>query len=80
MQAMELIAEVDEKRQLMLALPVGAKPGRVRVIVLLPDEETEENAEAVWAQGLAREWAADWDDPREDIYTLADGEPVHATR
>jgi len=34
--------------------------------------------EAAWAEGLAREWAADWNDPREDIYTLDDGEAIAA--
>ncbi len=27
--------------------------------------------------GVLREWEAVWLDPREDIYTLADGEPVN---
>ena len=27
--------------------------------------------------GVAEEWAGDLGDARQDIYTLADGEPVH---
>jgi hypothetical protein len=28
--------------------------------------------------GVAREWEAELSDPREDLYSLADGEPVDA--
>ncbi len=80
MQAIEMRAHVDHEHRLSVTLPPGTPPGQVRVIVLLPDVETGDAAEAVWAQGVAREWAADWADPREDIYSLADGEPTYATR
>ncbi len=33
-----------------------------------------------WPQGIAHEWAAELADTREDIYTLADGEPVAASQ
>ena len=29
-----------------------------------------------WMAGISEEWADDFSDPRQDIYTLADGEPV----
>lgn len=38
----------------------------------------EEGDASLWMQMLAREWAADWNDPREDTYTLDDGEAVEA--
>jgi hypothetical protein len=42
-------------------------------LTLMPDEDESDEA---WEFGIAREWAATLRDPREDIYTLADGEPV----
>jgi hypothetical protein len=41
-------------------------------------EEAEDSA--VWAQALASAWDADWSDPREDIYSLQDGEPEKESR
>ena len=40
------------------------------------DDEAGQN----WMAGVSREWEADWLDPREDIYSLEDGEPVNAPR
>ena len=33
-----------------------------------------------WVAGVSNEWAEDWLDRREDIYTLDDGKPVDAAR
>lgn len=77
MKALEFVAEVDEHHRLELELPASAAPGRVRVIVLLP-EPGDDEAGAFWTQGIAREWAAELADKREDIYTMEDGEPVEA--
>jgi hypothetical protein len=48
----------------------------VRLIVLLPGED---EAGGFWADGVASEWSAELSDPREDIYTLEDGQLVDAT-
>jgi hypothetical protein len=40
----------------------------------------EDEAGAAWAEGIAREWQAELSDPREDIYTIEDGEPVNEFR
>jgi hypothetical protein len=49
----------------------------VRLIVLLPDED---KGGVAWADGVAKEWAGEWQDPRQDIYTLNDGQPVNVPR
>ena len=77
MKALELIGEVNDKSQLQAQVPETLPPGQVRIIVLIPEED---EAGAAWRQGIAREWAAELGDPREDIYTLEDGKPVDATR
>lgn len=51
----------------------------MRVIVLSPDPD-EDEAGGAWMTGVSHEWAEELRDSREDIYTLDDGEPVHATR
>ena len=77
MKAVELIGTVDEKHQLQIEIPETLPPGPVRVIVLFPEED---EAGAAWTHGIAHEWAEELNDPREDIYTLEDGNPVDATR
>lgn len=79
MRAFEFVAEVDERRRVQLALPATVMPGTVRVIVLA-QESDEDEAGALWMQGIAREWADELADTRQDIYTLEDGEPVDAAR
>lgn len=79
MKAFEFVAEVDKQHCLHVVLPESTMPGRVRVIVLVPEAE-EDEAGTLWMQGIAREWMAELADEREDIYTLEDGEPVNAVR
>jgi hypothetical protein len=40
----------------------------------------EDEAGTVWARGVAREWAGELSDSRQDLYTLTDGQPVDAAR
>jgi hypothetical protein len=77
MRGIELIGDVDDERRLQARVPADVPAGRVRVIVLLPDED---EAGASWARGVASEWSAELEDTREDIYSLDDGQPVHAGR
>ena len=35
-------------------------------------------SDAAWARFVAEQWLDELADPREDIYTLRDGEPVNA--
>jgi len=82
MKALEFVAEVDAQHRLHLELP-DAEPGPVRVLVLLPEilqEAPETELDTVWMQAIAREWREELADSREDIYTLEDGEPIHAAR
>ncbi len=77
MKAVELQGQIDAQHQLQTQLPPNLPPGPVRVIVLIPEDD---DAGTIWMQGIAKEWAAELSDPREDLYTLADGTPVDATR
>ncbi|HZF08921.1 MAG TPA: hypothetical protein VFE33_09050 [Thermoanaerobaculia bacterium] len=72
--AIETTGVVDEQHRLTLdeALPVPG-PMRVRVIVLYPLVEAEEEE---WLRAAARNPAfEDLAAPEEDLYSLEDGEP-----
>ena len=77
MKAIELIGNIDEQHRLHAQVPKEIPAGQVRLIVFLPGED---EAGALWADGVASEWSAELSDSREDIYTLEDGQPVNATR
>lgn len=77
MKAIELVGDIDEQHQLQARVPEELPSGPVRLIVLLPDED---DPERLWAPGVAREWADELRDSRQDLYTLNDGQPVNAPR
>lgn len=77
MKAVELHGQIDAQHQLQAQVPPHLPPGPVRVIVLIPEED---DTGAVWMQGIAKEWAAELNDPHEDLYSLTDGTPVDAAR
>jgi hypothetical protein len=77
MKTIELIGDIDDQHRLHARVPKELPPGKVRLIVLLPGED---DAGGMWAHGIAAEWSAELQDPREDIYTLDDGQPVNARR
>ncbi len=77
MRTIELVGHVDEQHQLRVDLPSDISPGPVSVVLELADEPA--NAEGgSWSRAVVQLWARDWSDPREDIYTLEDGEPNRA--
>ena len=77
LKAFEVAGTIDEQRQLHLDAPLPiAGPSRVRVIVLIPEEADAEEKE--WYRAAAANPAFDFlKEPKEDIYTLADGKPFH---
>jgi hypothetical protein len=76
MKTIELIGDIDEQHRLHAQVPTELPVGQIRLI-LLPGED---EAGGIWAHGIAAEWSAELEDPREDIYTLDDGQPVNAPR
>jgi hypothetical protein len=76
MKAIELIGEIDNEHRLRADAPDDLRPGQVRLIVLVSEED---EAGGAWENGVAREWAADLEDARQDLYTLEDGQPPHAS-
>ncbi len=73
MRAIELTGDIDQQHRLQAHVPKEFPAGRVRVILLFPDEDEAGN---FWARGIASEWADELGDSREDIYSIDDGQPV----
>ena len=73
MNMIELMGHVDEQHRLSVDLPSEIRPGPVKVLIGVPEDDDDANA---WARAIGEAWLADWSDPREDIYTLEDGQPV----
>ena len=74
MNAVKVTGNVDENQQLSAQVPTIIPPGPVTVLIVPASQEDE--AGNAWPAGVAREWAGELSDPRQDIYTLADGESV----
>ncbi len=79
MSPIKIIGHVDEQHRLSADVPPTVEPGPVEVW-LVPPSAGEDDAGAAWMQGIAREWAAELNDPREDLYTLEDGAAVDGAR
>jgi hypothetical protein len=75
MTRVEVIGNVDEQHRLNIVVPDQVKSGPVKVILEIGDDGEDD-----WRMGVAHVWARDWSDPREDLYTLEDGEPIHDAR
>jgi hypothetical protein len=73
MKAIEVAGTIDNKRELHLDTPLPVEgPSRVRVIILIPEEDSEQE----WLRLAAKNPTFDFlKEPEEDIYTPADGKP-----
>jgi hypothetical protein len=80
MKTIDVIGYVDENHRLSATVPADVAPGAVRLFMVVPARGEEDDAGTAWAAGISSEWASDLADPRQDIYTLEDGEPVHGSR
>lgn len=79
MKTIELLGRVDEKHRLSAEVPADIPPGLVKVAMIV-SSGPEDDGGASWASGIAMQRADELADPREDIYTLDDGDPTDATR
>ena len=77
MRAIELIGAVDAQHRLKAEAPVDLEPGPVRLLVLVPEQD---ETEGVWMRAIASEWSEELRNPRQDLYTLEDGDPIDVAR
>ncbi|MBD3375973.1 hypothetical protein GF406_13135 [candidate division KSB1 bacterium] len=74
-QAIETTAIIKDQKQLLLDEPISLRGGdKVRLIILLPEENDIDHAEWLSA-AAANPVFDDLNDPAEDLYTDADGKP-----
>ena len=78
MTTIKLVANIDENHRLSAEVPSHIASGPIEVLVLVPSPEEDETGHE-WMSGVAREWESELSDPREDLYSLTDGEPVDAS-
>lgn len=74
MTTLKVTGLVDASHRLNATVPDSIPPGRVEVLIVVPSVD-EDDAGQSWMRGVASQWE-EINDPREDIYSLADGEPV----
>jgi hypothetical protein len=77
MRAIGIVGEIDEHHNIRAEAPQGLPPGRVHLIVVRPDDD---EAGAFWPWDVSQAWSDELGDERQDLYTLADGQPVDASR
>jgi len=78
MSVLKLTGTVDIHGVLSALVPDSIPPGPVTVLIVgAPEEDISADD---WTAGLAREWADDLADQKQDIYTLGDGEPIGDSR
>ncbi len=79
MQAIETMGIIDKHHKLLLDedLPIEG-PSRVKVIILVTDNNNHDITDKVWLKAMAHNPTfSDLNDPIEDIYTIQDGKPFH---
>lgn len=75
-QALESDGQIDENGYLRLNSSLPVKDKRVKVIVLIPNEE--EIFDSQWLKATKGNEVFNFlDDPAEDIYSMSDGEDFH---
>ncbi len=76
MKAVEVTGKINEKGWLTLDQPLQLHNKRVRVIILMSEEEDIEDE--IWLQSVSSNPAFDFlKDEDENIYSINDGEPVN---
>jgi hypothetical protein len=74
MNTVRVPGHIDENHRLTASVPASIPVGPVTVFIVPASGEDDAGNE--WMTGMAQEGAEDLNDPRQDIYTLSDGEPV----
>ena len=77
MRAIGIVGEIDEDHNIRAEALRDLPPGRVSLIVVRPDED---EAGAFWPWDVSQAWSEELGDVRQDLYTLADGQPGDASQ
>jgi hypothetical protein len=77
MRAIGIVGEIDDDHQIRAQAPRDLPAGPVQLIVVRPDED---ESGAFWPWDVSQAWSDDLGDIRQDLYSLADGQPIDASR
>jgi hypothetical protein len=75
MDSFSIQGHVDDQHRLSAIVPGSVPAGPVTVWIGTRTDD-EDEAGPAWMAGIGDQWADELNDPREDLYTLCDGEPV----
>ena len=79
MPILKVLGQVDDSHRLSATVPESIGPGPVEILVIVPTLD-EDDSQVAWFNGVAQEWQEELADSRQDLYTLADGDPVDGSR
>jgi hypothetical protein len=77
MDTIPIHGHVDDEHRLSAVVPGSIPAGPVTVWIAANAQE--DDAGAAWMTGIDRQWVDELGDPRQDIYTLSDGDAVDPT-
>ncbi len=79
MKAIEINSKTDKFGHLKIDYNLDISEKKVRILILLDEENSENQEEKLWMRSISKNPAFDFlNDPAEDIYSLNDGEPFNA--
>jgi hypothetical protein len=75
MKAIEIKSKTDKKGYLKIDYKLNKVDSKVRVLILIDDDNTEQEEENFWMKSISTNPAFQFlNDTSEDIYTIQDGE------
>jgi hypothetical protein len=78
MKAIEINSKTDKNGHLKIEYKLDKSEKKVRVLILLEEEQTEPDDEKLWMNSISSNPAFDFlKNSEEDIYSLNDGEPFN---
>lgn len=78
MRAIEINTKTDKYGHLKINYPLNQRESNVRIIILVDEKNDETEKEDFWLKSISTNPAFDFlQDPNENIYSLADGEPFN---
>ena len=78
MKAIEINTMTDKHGHLKINYPLNTRERNVRVIILVDEINDRVDEEELWMKSISSNPAFDFlEDPKENIYSLTDGEPFN---
>jgi hypothetical protein len=78
MKAIEINSKTDKNGHLKIEYKLDKSEKKVRILILLEEEQTEPDDEKLWMNSISSNPAFDFlKNSEEDIYSLNDGEPFN---